>query len=223
MVLVSKNASRNAATAFESEGAPARLAPSRAVPSRALRLTPEAPGPASPSRAADVRRLCGLTTDARPSHHGDVGVVRLMRSVGDPRSVSEMLDIDVGLSDTWAMTANVYAVPLPRRAMHASAGDETAPVFDASGMPMSLAAARSMTDAAIEAALVRVAAKLRFDPDEAAEPTEALDSIEVAFLIGRFYRDLGRPSPDLSKIARRRWSTLRGVAQVLHDLMRAAR
>ncbi|WP_431891390.1 hypothetical protein [Cellulosimicrobium funkei] len=85
-------------------------------------------------------------------------------------------------------------------------------------MPMSLAAAKAMTGPAIQAALGRALAHLHHEAVETVSATAPMDSIEVVFLIGRFYRNLGRKQPDLSKIARDRWSTLEGVAEVLHDV-----
>lgn len=84
---------------------------------------------------------------------------------------------------------------------------------------MSLAAAKAMTGSAIQAALGRALAQLHHEPVGAVSATAPMDSIEVVFLIGRFYRNLGRKQPDLSKIARERWSNLEGVAEVLHDVM----
>lgn len=82
---------------------------------------------------------------------------------------------------------------------------------------MSLAAAKAMTGAAIRAALERAVAQLHHESVGTVNATAPMDSIEAVFLIGRFYRNLGRKQPDLSRIARERWSTLEGVAGVLHD------
>lgn len=94
-------------------------------------------------------------------------------------------------------------------------------MFDTLGMPMSLAAAKAMTSTAIQAALGRTLAHLHHEAVGTVSATAPMDSIEVVFLIGRFYKHLGRKQPDLSKIARDRWSTLEGVAGVLHDTMGA--
>lgn len=84
---------------------------------------------------------------------------------------------------------------------------------------MSMAAAKTMTKTGIQAALERAVAELHHEPVGAVTPTEPMDSIEVVFLIGRFYRNLGHSQPDLSKIDRNQWSTLEGVADVLLDTM----
>lgn len=90
-------------------------------------------------------------------------------------------------------------------------------VFDTLGMPMSVAAAKTMTRSAIEAALSRALAKLHHESVDSIDATAAIDSIEVVFLVGRFYRDLDRKQPDLSKIHRDQWSNLEGIAEVLQD------
>ncbi|NSX35176.1 hypothetical protein HTS88_01985 [Pseudarthrobacter oxydans] len=90
-------------------------------------------------------------------------------------------------------------------------------IFDTLGMPMSVAAAKTMTKTAIEAALSRTLAKLHHESVDSVDATAAIDSIEVVFLVGRFYRNLDRKQPDLSKIHRDRWSNLEGIAEVLQD------
>lgn len=90
-------------------------------------------------------------------------------------------------------------------------------VFDTLGMPMSVAAAKVMSKVAIEAALSRTLAKLHHESVDSIDATAAIDSIEVVFLVGRFYRNLDRKQPDLSKIHRDRWSNLEGIAEVLLD------
>lgn len=89
-------------------------------------------------------------------------------------------------------------------------------VYDTLGMPMSLMAAQAMTAGVIEVALGRTLAKLHHEPITSVNPKAPIDSIEVVYLVGRFYRELGHKPPDLSKIRRERWSTLEGVADVLH-------
>lgn len=103
----------------------------------------------------------------------------------------------------------------------APTGVAVAAVFDTLGMPMSLVAAKGMTGTAIQAALGRAIAQLHHEPVGTVSATAPMDSIEVVFLIGRFYRNLGRKQPDLSKIDRDQWSTLEGVAGVLHEAVAA--
>ncbi|MBD3778247.1 MAG: hypothetical protein IE923_03145 [Micrococcales bacterium] len=93
-------------------------------------------------------------------------------------------------------------------------------VHDTLGMPMSLRAAKAMAKGAIQSALERTLAKLHHDVAPVAGPGGAIDSIEVVFLIGRFYRDLDRKQLDLSKVNRERWASLEGVADVLYEEMR---
>lgn len=88
-------------------------------------------------------------------------------------------------------------------------------VFDTLGMPMSLSAAKSMTKNAIQSALGRTLAKLHHEPVASIDTGALIDSIEVVFLVARFYKELDRKAPDLSKIDRDDWSTLEGVADVL--------
>lgn len=90
-------------------------------------------------------------------------------------------------------------------------------VFDTLGMPMSLAAAKMMTKTAIQAALSRTLARLHHESVDSIDATAAIDSIEVVFLVGRFYRNLDLKQPDLSKIDRDRWSNLEGIADVLQN------
>jgi hypothetical protein len=99
----------------------------------------------------------------------------------------------------------------------ASVGSVDGLVFDTLGMPMSVAAAKTMTKPTIEAALSRALAKLHHESVDSLDATAAIDSIEVVFLVGRFYRNLGRKQPDLSKIQRDRWSNLEGIAEVLRE------
>lgn len=130
-----------------------------------------------------------------------------------------MLDRGVRLSDTVHMTNN--AVPAFRgRGGHAraavSSGSSGGLVYDTLGMPMSLAAAKAMTAHAVQAALVRTLAQLHHESVSSIDATALIDSIEVVFLVGRYHKELGRKAPDLSKIDRARWSTLEGIAEVLH-------
>ncbi|MCM3487147.1 hypothetical protein [Kocuria rosea] len=92
-------------------------------------------------------------------------------------------------------------------------------VYDTLGMPMSLLAAKAMTKSAVQAALGRTLAKLHHESVSAIDAKALIDSIEVVFLVGRFYRELGRNQLDLSKVDRDRWSSLEGVADVLHHAM----
>ena len=92
-------------------------------------------------------------------------------------------------------------------------------VHDTLGMPMSLRAAKAMTKSSIEAALGRTLAKLHHEVAPTGDPRAQIDSMEVVFLIGRFYRGLDRKALDLSKVRRTRWSSLEGVADVLHEAM----
>lgn len=142
--------------------------------------------------------------------------------VGAATSVG-MLDKHVGLSDTRSMTTNALPAPGGHGPLPAVAAPVGAAgvVFDTLGMPMSVTAAKAMTKAGIQAALERAVAKLHHEPVGAVTPSALMDSIEVVFLIGRFYRNLGHKQPDLSKIDRNRWSTLEGVAEVLLDTTEA--
>jgi hypothetical protein len=94
-----------------------------------------------------------------------------------------------------------------------------AAVYDTLGMPMSLTAAKLMTEATILGALGRTLAKLHHESPESINASVKIDSIEVVFLVGRFFRDLDRREPDLSKIDRDSWSSLKGIAEVLHGAM----
>jgi len=88
-------------------------------------------------------------------------------------------------------------------------------------MPMSLHAATAMTKGSIQAALERTLAQLHHEVAPTADASAAIDSMEVVFLIGRFYRALDRKALDLSKVERSHWSSLDGVADVLHEAMQA--
>lgn len=128
----------------------------------------------------------------------------------------------VGLSDTECMTDNTLPAsaglaPLPAGAVSSSAPGGA--VYDTLGMPMSLLAAKAMSKSAVQAALSRALAKLHHESVSAIDARALIDSIEVVFLIGRFYRELGRDQLDLSKVDRDRWSNLEGVADVLHHAM----
>lgn len=89
-------------------------------------------------------------------------------------------------------------------------------VYDTLGMPMSLRAAKALSKGQIQSALSRSLAKLHHEPMASIGATTLMDSIEVVFLLGRFYKELDRKAPDLSKIDRAQWSTLEGVADVLY-------
>ncbi|WP_298461271.1 hypothetical protein [uncultured Cellulomonas sp.] len=105
----------------------------------------------------------------------------------------------------------------------ASAGAVGGVVHDTLGMPMSLRAAKAMTRNSIRSALDRTLAKLHHDVVPGVGAGDPIDSMEVVFLIGRFYRDLDRKQLDLSKVRRSRWSSLEGVADVLHEEMKELR
>jgi hypothetical protein len=131
----------------------------------------------------------------------------------------EMLDKHVGISDTCCMTNNAMLVPSGRGQRPAPSAPRGVPggvVYDTLGMPMSLRAAKAMSKGQIQSALGRSLAKLHHAPIASISATSLMDSIEVVFLLGRYYKELDRKAPDLSKIDRARWSTLEGVADVLH-------
>lgn len=114
----------------------------------------------------------------------------------------------------YAMPAPNGRDPLP--AVAVPAGVPAGVVYDTLGMPMSVQAARAMTAGSVQAGLGRALAKLHHEPVSSVSAKAPIDSIEVVYLIGRFYRELGRKQPDLSKIDRDRWSNLEGVADVVH-------
>ena len=129
-----------------------------------------------------------------------------------------MLDNNVGLSDTIDMTSNPMPAPAGRGRQPAVAAPSGVPagvVYDTLGMPMSLLAAKAMTNGQIQSALGRALAKLHHEPVASISYTALMDSIEVVFLVARYYKELGRKPLDLSKVARDRWSTLEGIADVL--------
>lgn len=119
------------------------------------------------------------------------------------------------------MTNNVLASSERHRRQESAGGmsgaAEDGSTYDALGMPMSLAAAKSMTEDAILAALRRTLAKLHHESPELSNNSAKIDSIEVVFLVGRFFRNLDCQEPDLSTIDRHSWSSLKGVAEVLYD------
>jgi hypothetical protein len=92
-------------------------------------------------------------------------------------------------------------------------------VYDILGLPMSLAAAKAMTKSAIQSALGRAFAKLHHESVADIDVSAVIDSIEVVFLMGRYYKNLKRKSPDLSKIDRDQWSSIEGIADVLHVMI----
>jgi hypothetical protein len=132
------------------------------------------------------------------------------------------LTSDVGISDTVSMRNNALAAyERHSQELAVAAPGEVAggAVYDTLGMPMSLAAAKLMTEGTILAALGRTLAKLHHESPESTNASAKIDSIEVVFLVGRFFRDLDRKQPDLSKIDRDSWSSLKGIAEVLHGAM----
>lgn len=92
-------------------------------------------------------------------------------------------------------------------------------VYDTLGMPMTLRAARKMSKDSIQLALQRALTALHHGVAPAGAPIAPIDSLEVVFLLGRFYRSLGRRALDLTKVHRDRWSNITGVADVLHEAM----
>ena len=136
--------------------------------------------------------------------------------------MSEVLDSNVGISDTGSMIR-----PMSASAANAELdfGGELAPgavgavVYDTLGMPMTLRAAREMSKDSIQAALQRALSALHHGVAPAGAPTAPIDSLEVVFLLGKFYRSLRRKALDLTKVERDRWSNLAGVADVLHEAM----
>lgn len=92
--------------------------------------------------------------------------------------------------------------------------------YDALGMPRTLRAAKSMTSTAIIAALEHALMALR----RSAEPISAyapIDSLDVVYLLGKFYNPLNRKTLNLAKVDRDRWASLAGVADVLREAMRS--
>lgn len=135
-----------------------------------------------------------------------------------------MLDKHVGISDNNYMTNNAMPAPgrgVERPPLATLAGVPGGVVYDTLGMPMTLLAAKAMSKGQIQSALSRSLAKLHHEPVSSVSPTGLMDSIEVVFLLGRYYKELDRKPPNLSKIDRSQWSTLEGVADVLHTTMRA--
>lgn len=134
-----------------------------------------------------------------------------------------MVDINVGISDTEVMmniahSVSVESEPLTLLADPSSAAGDAA--FDALGMPNTVAAAKCMTLGMIEAALVRAIAELHHEPIAAVSATAPIDSLEIVFAMGRFYRHLGGlKQPNLSNIHSDYWSSLSGAADVLFHIM----
>lgn len=102
--------------------------------------------------------------------------------------------------------------------------DQAAIVFDhATGLPMTGAAARAMSTAAIRTAMSKAIAQLdgtAAAPAAAGAPAGAaspLDSMHVLWLIDKFSQFFDKPLIDLDKVERKRWSTLEDVAELLAE------
>ncbi len=102
--------------------------------------------------------------------------------------------------------------------------DQGAIVFDhATGLPMSRAAARSMTTNAIQTAMSKAIARLAgVAPSPTPAPPSAgaaiaLDSLQVLWLIDKFSQVFDKPLVDFDKVDRKRWSTLDAVADLLTE------
>lgn len=134
--------------------------------------------------------------------------------------MSEVLDSDVGISDTCSVIRPTSASASNAELDFGGAlapGTVGAVVYDTLGMPKTMRAARAMSRDAIEVALRRALNDLHEGVSSSAEPTAPIDSIEVLFLIGKFYGALGDKPLDITKVDRDRWSSLAGVADVIHD------
>lgn len=118
-------------------------------------------------------------------------------------------------------TNRIQASPPP--AVKSARTRETAPdgaVFDLFGMPLTVNAARSMTEAGILAAMGKALANLHPSDSPAPDIGEggaALDSLEVIWLLAKFDKAFGRQMIDLTKVPRARWSTLDDVAGLLRE------
>ncbi len=92
-------------------------------------------------------------------------------------------------------------------------------VFDLYGMPLTVAAARSMTVASVASAMAKALANLRrvADPAAVAGTGATLDSLEVIWLLAKFDKPFGCQLVDVTKVDRRRWSSIADVAQLVRE------
>ena len=108
--------------------------------------------------------------------------------------------------------------------------DPTALVFDIQfGLPLTQAAARSMSVAAVSTALGKVVESLpgrrgattSASSSGAAGGVAPLDSLEVVWLLSKFDKLFDKPLLDLTKVSPARWSTVDAVASLVHESIRA--
>lgn len=106
-----------------------------------------------------------------------------------------------------------------RHALAPTAGGVTGAVFDLYGMPLTVAAARSMTVASVASAMAKALANLRriADPAAVAGTGATLDSLEVIWLLAKFDKPFGRQLIDVTKVDRRRWSNIADVAELVRE------
>lgn len=107
----------------------------------------------------------------------------------------------------------------PLRTQAPDSPAEGGAVFDLYGMPLTTNAARSMSAANVESAMVKALTNLRrkLDPAGSASAGSALDSLEVIWLLAKFDKPFGRQLVDVTKVDRARWSNLDDVAGLVHE------
>ncbi|MBX3099571.1 MAG: hypothetical protein KF761_08325 [Salinibacterium sp.] len=103
-------------------------------------------------------------------------------------------------------------------------------VFDLLGMPVTTAAAHSMSATSIRTALGKTLGNL---PGRAgstasvgggsAAGTGALESLEVVWLLSKFNKLFDKPLLDVTKVPNSRWSTLDAVSALLHEAIEGRR
>ncbi|MEW1974461.1 hypothetical protein AB0301_05165 [Microbacterium profundi] len=130
-------------------------------------------------------------------------------------------------------TVRATALPQPvaERVRSVTRPDPTATVFDIkTGMPLTRAAARSMSAVSIQAALDKAVEALpgRRQPspsNAAAKPVVGapLDSLEVVWLLAKFEKLFEKPLVDLTKVSAPRWSSIDAVAELIHESIGAQR
>lgn len=145
--------------------------------------------------------------------------------------VSDLLDKRVGISDTKPMeknsTARATALPQPiaERVHSVNRPDPNATVFDIkTGMPLTRAAARSMSTVAIQTALDKAVESLPGRRPAVPSNTPArplvgapLDSLEVIWLLAKFEKLFEKPLVNLTKVSSPRWSSMAAVAELIHE------
>lgn len=104
-------------------------------------------------------------------------------------------------------------------------------VFDLLGMPVTTAAAHSMSATSIRTALGRTLGNLRgragstasVGGQGSAAGTGALESLEVVWLLSKFNKLFDKPLLDVTKVPNSRWSTLDAVSALLHEAIEGRR